>query len=1101
MNNLNITQNSNDLNESEKTQEKLYSNEASLDDILTYSEDISQNPSINKPPTNINIDNKQENNDNNKGDIELLNKNQIPVIRSFNSEVTISFLNNQNDNNINKEYHSKSAYKSQSKEKENKHLIKSSSDFKSISFTKSNIFDIFDFNENNNLKDIKDISEIHNSMSDILSKFEIKDISISRSINNNIKKNNSERKKHNLNNIINNENYLSIRSENLFSKNNKEKFKSNNHISTALNINKEQISEDHSNTNSMCNYQNVSNLNEISSHKNINEENKSEKENSEMKKYSKNELSELSIKLNMSLDNCSKNEKSKFLEEIIDESEIHKKDNYTTSNKKENNFYYSNQNKTFKNSLKYTKAQCINALLQNNLFNNNEKNKNYLNNKQFCPSDNPIITKDTSNDKNNQNLNYKKNLILSPHKLSFEIQKNDSIQININKNKNNAFSINNSKPSITNEQSSLSINKAYDLSTDNNYFYNNEVLKENNTSSFMISPYYNNINVNYQKRNLNNKPVYINNKNLNNQKADSNNFFYNPKNKIFNPLSSVNSKNNNNTIKKSENELQTPDLNKNKVAPMTCVHKGSLVYYNDNSQINNDNTIKLNKINNGSSLSKKNNYSFTKNNPKISNNPNNYKQPKKFTINEKKLVYLKNNINKNNRNNNSNFKKNFIQNKNNSFTKNPNTNYLNMINKNKNKNQNNKKSKLKIEEKDINKIKQLNPINNLNNSKIKKNISIRNSLNGNNNSINSMNNRKNISNKIKTTTHKNNTIIDKINHDLIKESSLFSLLYNNLSQKVVIKNNSRAPSNDKVKEDKEKEKEKEKEKDSTIIHKNEKVEKIKKFGKKEKKSQKKLKNLLELNIKNKVEKKLVKHKTNNSFSIYNSFLEKALNESNKKIKVQIKNNDMKKNKNNKMNDNLNKIKKNDNKKREKIKNNILLNDNKKKDTHKKVNSQINLNALTSNFNFINEERRKNNKSLYNFGNIYFINQNQIIKNDFEGVYSYNNENNNGNYIHFQNKNNDLKLKANNSNQKKKNLYQSKKDSKINENINLNNKINSLNVSNAKQNPKVIMNFSKYKKKSDIRRHISIGGSENQTLNGNNLYNKIEYNETQLISEN
>ena len=262
-----------------------------------------------------------------------------------------------------------------------------------------------------------------------------------------------------------------------------------------------------------------------------------------------------------------------------------------------------------------------------------------------------------------------------------------------------------------------------------------------------------------------------------------------------------------------------------------------------------------------------------------------------------------------------------------------------------------------------------------------------------------------------------------------------------------------------------------------------------------------MKNLLELNIKNKVEKKLVKHKTNNSFSIYNSFLEKALNESNKKIKVQIKNNDMKKNKNNKMNDNLNKIKKNDNKKKEKIKNNILLNDNKKKDTHKKVNSQINLNALTSNFNFINEERRKNNKSLYNFGNIYFINQNQIIKNDFEGVYSYNNENNNGNYIHFQNKNKDLKLKANNYNQKNKNLYQSKKNGEVNENINLNNKINSLNVSNAKQSPKVIMNFSKYKKKSDIRRHISIGGSENQTLNGNNLYNKIEYNETQLISEN
>ena len=346
MNNLNITQNSNDLNESEKTQEKLYSNEVSLDDILTYSEDLSQNPSVNKLPINNNMDNKQEKTENNKGEMELLNRNHLPMIHSFNSEVTLSFLNNQNDNNnITKEYQSKSDSKSQSKnieniDKDNNNLIKSSSDFKSISFTKSNIFDIFDLNENNNLKDIKDISEIHNSMSDILSKFEIKDISISRSINDNVKKNNSERKKHNLNNIINNDNYLSIKSENLFRKNNNEKIMSNNHISTPLNINKKQISEDHSNANSMCNYQNISNLNEISINKNKKEDNKKEKENSEMRKISKNNLSELSIKLNMSLDNCCKSEKSKYLDGI-DESEINKKDNFTTSNKKENNFYYS----------------------------------------------------------------------------------------------------------------------------------------------------------------------------------------------------------------------------------------------------------------------------------------------------------------------------------------------------------------------------------------------------------------------------------------------------------------------------------------------------------------------------------------------------------------------------------------------------------------------------------------------------------------------------------------------------------------------------------------------------------------------------------------
>ena len=345
-------------------------------------------------------------------------------------------------------------------------------------------------------------------------------------------------------------------------------------------------------------------------------------------------------------------------------------------------------------------------------------------------------------------------------------------------------------------------------------------------------------------------------------------------------------------------------------------------------------------------------------------------------------------------------------------------------------------------------------------------------------------------NKIKKTTHKSNTIIDKVNNDLIKESSLFSMLYNNISQKATIKTNSRPSSNDKIKEEKEKE--------STIIHKEEKVGKSKIIIKK--KSLKKLKNLLDLNPKNKVEKKLIKHNTNNSFSIYNSILEKALNESKKKIILQNKNNEMKKNKYIKTNDSFYKIKKNELKQKEIIKNTKIHNENKKKDNHKKMNTQIDLNALTSNFNFINnEERRRNNKSLYNFGNIYFINQNQIIKNDLEGINSYNNENNNNfNYIKISNKNTNLKIQEKNPLKRKKNLNLIENSNKNNENINK--KINPLNVSNTKHSPKIIMDFSKYKKKGDYRRHLSIGGGEDPTLNGYNFLNKIEYNETQLISE-
>ena len=116
----------------------------------------------------------------------------------------------------------------------------------------------------------------------------------------------------------------------------------------------------------------------------------------------------------------------------------------------------------------------------------------------------------------------------------------------------------------------------------------------------------------------------------------------------------------------------------------------------------------------------------------------------------------------------------------------------------------------------------------------------------------------------------------------------------------------------------------------------------------------------------------------------------------------------------------------------------------------------------------------------------------------EGINSYNNENNNFNYIKISNKNTNLKIQEKNPLKRKKNLNLIENSNKNNENINK--KINPLNVSNTKHSPKIIMDFSKYKKKGDYRRHLSIGGGEDPTLNGYNFLNKIEYNETQLISE-
>ena len=150
--------------------------------------------------------------------------------------------------------------------------------------------------------------------------------------------------------MVNNKNCISIRLENIFIKNNKGKMKGDTFISNPLNNKFNQISEDHSNTNSMCNYQNISNLNEISNNKNLNGKNKiNRKDNNDNKIILKNELSELTIKLNITQDNCiidkkHKNDKLKYLDEIIDESEIYKKDNFTTSNKKENRVFINPKN-------------------------------------------------------------------------------------------------------------------------------------------------------------------------------------------------------------------------------------------------------------------------------------------------------------------------------------------------------------------------------------------------------------------------------------------------------------------------------------------------------------------------------------------------------------------------------------------------------------------------------------------------------------------------------------------------------------------------------------------------------------------------------------
>ena len=110
--------------------------------------------------------------------------------------------------------------------------------------------------------------------------------------------------------------------------------------------------------------------------------------------------------------------------------------------------------------------------------------------------------------------------------------------------------------------------------------------------------------------------------------------------------------------------------------------------------------------------------------------------------------------------------------------------------------------------------------------------------------------------------------------------------------------------------------------------------------------------------------------------------------------------------------------------------------------HKKINTQINLTSLLNNFNNKNKNR-KNNKSLFNFGNIFFINQSQISKKYDSDILSSN---------IFDKSNNGI-------NKEKIIIYNDNCDSS---------KLNTLNYSINKQRPQIINDFSNYKKKGNFK---------------------------------
>ena len=122
-----------------------------------------------------------------------------------------------------------------------------------------------------------------------------------------------------------------------------------------------------------------------------------------------------------------------------------------------------------------------------------------------------------------------------------------------------------------------------------------------------------------------------------------------------------------------------------------------------------------------------------------------------------------------------------------------------------------------------------------------------------------------------------------------------------------------------------------------------------------------------------------------------------------------------------------------------IKRDIKGNNNK---PSKILKTQINLTSLLNNF-YDREKIRKNNKSLFNFGNIFFINQTNTLK-----------------------RGDNYQLSSFNTYEKTSNEDNKEKENILKDNNN-NSKLNSLNYSITKQKPKIINDFSNYKKKGNI----------------------------------
>jgi len=674
------------------------------------------------------------------------------------------------------------------------------------------------------------------------------------------------------------------------------------------------------------------------------------------------------------------------------------------------NNYINNSNTCKKDScFKYNKEQNINLYIKNskNISENSENN--------LIIRNNPI----------NEDIK-----IISPYKHEYQIEKGENIELSISDNFNQNKLYKESFIYNYDKKNNLSINKEQNFTINNidsrhhhhehNITEYYDYLKKNNTTSLEIikeQPKKVVIN-NYYHHGIKNKLKLINNKNIDIQKEDSKKFFYNPKlnnnsNRIL-YMNKVNNNNNNNYVKYNKTDY---NLNFNNKTEISDLRMETFPNNNNNNRDNRDNRVQ--KL----IISKK-----SQNDKKLGNFMNNRNKTNIYNLS------YNNNYNYNNYNIAKNNKSYTKKNTNSNININANTNKI--INFNGNSINNN--ANLKKEE-PKNYSKKLFYIN--------KNRKIISSYNSHNNS----GNKKTPIMKIKKNT-RNIELSD------IDRKNNYSITYN--KRNFESKSKSKSKLNDKNAKNEcitEPSKEKNKKKYFYDTHKsttsnnmtnnmtNDLINQIKNSQKKA--TNKLINKLNNLNSNNNININLFSQAA--LFPILSKVFDKNVENSTEKRKInkngtnpnknshsKNKNNKSKGGKTNKQNYNSENINIRKEKKKEK---------NLENNPHKKINTQINILSLLNNFNS-KEKNRKNNKSLYNFGNIFFINQSQTIKNG-------------DSYL----------MSTNNLNEKSIGLN---KEKIIIINDNYDSNLNTLNYSNIKQKPQIINDFSNYKKKGNNNKNIN-----------------------------